>query len=324
MTETSQGPLWARSGIGLTGFGLYYPEQVIANDAFVEEDDNPIDASVLGTISVRTRHRSSAKETIPFMAAEAGRHAVKDAGLQPNDLDLVILASWTAPPFIPEHAPEAAELLGCPRTLAFDVSGACAGFVHAVQIAASHLTCLPGTRHALVVCSEQFSRRARPGSKGELLCGDAAGAVVLSRRGDPGGLLDSVLRSDGSRASVVAAPGPRGWIRSQKDLPEHATSSMVEVCSELLARNGLTIDDVDWVVPHPGTDVVHRRVRAALGVPDHKFVVNFETRGNTSSASIPIVLAEETGSGRFRQGDLVLSPAVGSGWYYGALLYRVF
>ncbi|TVT18586.1 ketoacyl-ACP synthase III [Amycolatopsis rhizosphaerae] len=314
---------WAATGVALTGFGLYYPRNRIVNEDFSRGGDNPIDASVLGTVSVRARHRSSETETIPYMGAEAGRLAVADAGLAPAELDLVVLASWTVPPFVPEHAPETAALLGCPRTLAFDVSGACTGFIHATGIAAAHLNTLPHTRHALVVCSEQFSRRARPGSKGELVCGDAAGAVVLSKRPENPGLIDLVLRSDGERAKVVSAPAPHGWVRSQKDLPEHAVSSIVEVSGELLRRNGLDMDTVDWVVPHPGTDVVHNRVREALGVPAGKFVVNFQERGNTSSASIPIVLAEARGAGRFRPGDLVLSPAIGAGWYYGAMLYRV-
>jgi 3-oxoacyl-[acyl-carrier-protein] synthase-3 len=180
-----------------------------------------------------------------------------------------------------------------------------------------------GAQRALVTCSEQFSRRVRPGSKGELLCADAAGAGLLEREEGARGLVDSVVHSDGDRADVIGARPPKGWVRSQHDLPEHAVESIVGACDSIMRRNGVSVEDIDWVIPHPGTDVVHGKVKAALGVPDEKFVVNFERFGNTSSASIPIVLAEERERGRLRDGDLVLSPAIGAGWYYGALLYVV-
>ncbi|WP_051362975.1 ketoacyl-ACP synthase III [Amycolatopsis thermoflava] len=317
------GPRWASAGLVLRGFGLYYPEEQIFNSDVAAVPGNSIDTSVLGTVSVRSRHRSSETETVQFMAAEAGKAAVKDAGLEPTELDLLVLSNWTTPPFTPEYGPEVAALLGTPRTLAFDISGACVGFLHGVQTAAAYLHCVPEARHALVVCSEQFSRRVRPGSKGELVASDAAGAVVLSKSTEKSGLIDVVLHSDGSRADVIRVAAPRGWIRSESTLPDHAVTSIVDSCAEVFRRTGVTMDEVDWVVPHPGTDVVHRRVRTALEVPEEKFIVNFETRGNTSSASIPIVLAEQVAAGRFRPGDLVLSPAIGAGWYSGAMLYRI-
>lgn len=324
MAKTStRGPRWADAGIALTGFGLYYPAEMIANEADSTETGNDIDARVLGNVSVRSRHRSDDTETIPFMAAEAGRQAIKDAGIEPADLDVIVLSNWTTPAYTPDHGPQTAALLGIPETFAFDVAGACVGFLHGVQTAAAYLRAAPETGYALVVCSEQFSRRVRPGSRGELVCSDAAGAVVLTKSADQHGLIDIVLHSDGSRADVISARPPKGWVRSQESLPDHAAASLVEACAEVLGHCAVSMEDVDWVVPHPGTDVVHRRVRQELEVPDEKFVVNFARRGNTSSASIPIVLAEEMAAGRFRPGDLVLSPAIGAGWYYGAMLYRL-
>ncbi|WP_046469424.1 3-oxoacyl-ACP synthase [Allosalinactinospora lopnorensis] len=320
-----QDPRWEGKGIHFRGFGLYYPEKLVMNEPGLTDDSgNEIDASVLGRVQVKSRHVSNEKETVARMAAEAGGQAVQNAGISPSDLDLIILSNWTTPPYTPEYGPEVASLLGTPRTLAYDISGACTGFVHGVQSAAAYLHSIQGPGYALVTCSEQFSRRARPGSKGELVCGDAAGAAVLEKRDDGGtGLIDSTLRSDGDRASVVSVPTDTGWVRSQRDLADHAVAGIVEACSELLDRSGLRMSDIDWVVPHPGTDVVHNRVRGALGVPETKLVLNFQVRGNTTSASIPIVLAEKWDAGLFRPGDLVLSPAIGAGWYSGALLYRI-
>jgi 3-oxoacyl-[acyl-carrier-protein] synthase-3 len=193
--------------------------------------------------------------------------------------------------------------------------------VHGVQTACALLAAHPSWSTAVVVCSERFSRRVRPGSTGEQVVGDAAGAVVLTRDGP--GVVDSVLRSDGGRAETVTAYPPAMWIRSKPDLAEVAASSIVDICTTMLARNGLTMVDIDWVVPHPGTEVVHRTVRAQLDIPPHRFLTNFESRGNTGAASIPIALSEFRERGMFGPEDLFLTPAVGSGWYCGALLFRL-
>jgi 3-oxoacyl-[acyl-carrier-protein] synthase III len=169
--------------------------------------------------------------------------------------------------------------------------------------------------------ARRFSRRVRPGSTGELVVGDAAGTVVLAK-GAPG-VVDLVLASDGSHAETVTAYPPELWIKSKPELLELAVSSMVAVCDQLLARNGLTMADIDWVVPHPGTDTVHQQVKQRLAIPPERFLTSFETRGNTGAASIPIVLAEHRAQDRFRHGDLLLTPAVGSGWFRGALLFHL-
>ncbi|UGY94145.1 ketoacyl-ACP synthase III [Streptomyces gobiensis] len=331
-SRTSKGGNWVGSGIRLTGVGHYFPEHVAHNspeEIGAEERFNAIDQHVVGKLNVKSRHLSSERETIGYMAVRAAEHALAAAGRSPEEVDLVILTNWTDRQWVPEVGPTVAFELGAQRALGFDLCGACTGFVHGVQTASALMSSLEPWRLAVVVCSEQFSRRTRPGSKGELVAGDAAGAVVVER-GEPDsapegapGLIDSVLFSDGEHAQTIFARRPSGWITSQPELVDRAIEGNVRVTELLLERNGLEIGDVDWVLPHPATDPIHRAVRDKVGIDADRFVVTIEERANTSSASIPIALSELLASGRTRPGQLYLTPAIGSGFFEGALLFRL-
>ncbi|MFF2650230.1 ketoacyl-ACP synthase III [Streptomyces sp. NPDC058045] len=319
--ETS---LWRDSGLRLSGFGHYYPESLIENEPADDPAGNAVDDAVIGRLDVRSRHVAGEEETPAYMGVRAARAALEQAGVGVDEVDLLVLSNWTDRQFVPEWGPYTAHLLGCDRALAFDVCGACTGFVHGVQTAASFLGTRPDWRHALVVSSERFSRRVRPGSKGELVVGDAAGAAVLSRGdGRDGGLWDSLLVSEGSGRETVTVYPPTGWIRSDRELVSIAAGSHTDLAARMLARSGITMDDIDWVVPHPGTGQLHTAVRERLGIPEERFITNYEVRANTGSASVPIVLSEMSRDGRLRSGDLCYTPTVGSGWYYGGLLFRV-
>ncbi len=280
---------------------------------------------LLGKVSGQRRHVADSSETVQFMAFEAARRALLDASLDARDVDLVVLANWTERIFLPELAPQVAYQLGARNALAFDLCGACAGFVHSVQTAAAFLSSPGPWRSAVVVCTEQFSRRIDPTSRIAPILGDAAGAVVLSCAADNAvsQLIDSELTSAGNKWQVCTAPAPNGWLEVRPDLRDHAIAGQVRVAQLLLRRNQLKIDDVDWVVPHPGTSTVHAAVQHQLGVKRAQFVTNFPMRGNTASASIPIALSEYRENGTFHRGDLILSVAVGAGWYDGGLLFRL-
>lgn len=318
-----EGGIWVGSGIGFAGFGHYYPRNLVRNPV-EETEGSSVDRQVIGSVDVLSRHVRDEDETVPMMAAEAVHAALRDAGVDASEVDLLVLGNWSERMLVPELAPQVAARVGARGALAFDVCGACTGFVHGTQTAASLLRAHRGWDTAVVVCSENFSRRVRPGSKGELIVGDAAGAVVL-RKGAAaaGGLLDSLLLSDGDSCDAVTVLPPRGWVKSKPELVELGIASHVEVCRRLLDRNGLTVDDVAWFVPHPGTAPMHDGVREALGIVPERFVTNFRVRANTGSASVPIVLSEYVHEGTFSAGDLVLASAVGSGWFYGGLLVRL-
>ena len=315
---------WSGSGIGFAGHGHYFPKNFVQNAAVDDCAGNPVDEAVIGAVEVLSRHVRDDDETIDMMAAEAVGDALRRADVDAADVNLLVLGNWSERMLVPEIAPQVAVRTGAVNALAFDVCGACTGFVHGTQIAASMLTAHRDWDTAVVVCSENFSRRVRPGSKGELIVGDAAGAVVL-RKGVDGerGLIDSMLISDGESSGAVTVLPPRGWVKSRPELVGLGIDSHVDVCRRLLARNDLTIEDIDWFVPHPGTTPMHEGVRDALGIAPERFVTNFQTRANTGSASIPIVLSEYLDNGTFSAGDLVMASAVGSGWYYGGLLVRL-
>jgi 3-oxoacyl-[acyl-carrier-protein] synthase-3 len=337
MTETAattvRGPggIWAGSGIRVTGVGHYFPEHVVHNTPEIvgaEDRFNAIDQAVIGRLNVKSRHVANEQETVGYMAVRAAEDALRAAGRSSRDIDLVIVTNWTDRQFIPEYGPTVAFELGARRALGFDLCGACAGFVHGVQSAAAMLSSPGPWRCAVVVSSEQLSRGTRPGSKGELVAGDAAGAVVLERADDDRAaddprLIDSVLFSDGEDARIIHARRPHGWLTSTAELIERAVEGNLRAIELLLERNGLEIEDIDWVLMHPGTDPLHQAVQEKAGIDPDRFVVTMETRGNTSSASIPIALSELLASGRTRPGQLYLTPAIGSGFYEGGLLFRL-
>jgi 3-oxoacyl-[acyl-carrier-protein] synthase-3 len=311
--------------IRITGFGSYLPALMHTNETLPPLDE-PVDPADLQRIGVERRGwADDASEGIAEMAVAAGRRALARAGLQPADLDLVLVANWTRRRYLPEHAPKVMSLLGATRAFGHDLGCACAGFLYGVGTASEFLH-NPRYRRALVVASETTSRRARPGSKGTLILGDAAGAFVLERDAPSGGqLLDYELASDGAHHDIMEID-EHGWVRThipQRDLCTLAARSIREVSARLLQRQQLDLGDVTWIIPHSGTAGVQAAIVHALEVPRERVLTNFADVGNVSSASIPVALDHFYTTGKVQPGDLVLSAAVGGGWYSAAALYRV-
>ncbi len=310
--------------IAITGFGSYLPSRMLDNSELPPFDE-PIAADELERIGVRRRGWADDSEGIAEMAATAGQRALERAGIEPAAIDFVILANWTARRYIPEHAPRLLRLLGAKKAFGWDISCACAGFLYGLGSAHGFLQ-NPRWSRALVVASEHTSRRGRPGSKAKLILADAAGAFVLERKpGTTGRLIDFELATDGNYHDIMDV-GPEGFVRThikQKELNALAGGSMCAVARRLLERTGVSLDDVAWIIPHSGTAGVQATVIRELGAPPEKILANFSTIGNVSSASIPTVVDEYARAGKIRPGDLILSVAVGTGWYAAAALYAV-
>ena len=314
-------------GVEIKGFGHYLPRKKVENDEIMSSitlKASSVDTAVLGDIAVKSRYWADEDETIAYMAKCASEMALKSSGISAKDVDLLVLSNWTSRQFVPDIAPQVASLLGADKALSFDVCCACCGFINAVMTATSYLNTDPRMKTAIVVSSEQFSKGVRPHSKGQLITGDAAGAIILMRTGNKkNGVIDFNLKSDGNLKSLVGVKMPECWVRSKPELAKLGPIKNVEVAAEILDRNEITIEDIDWYVPHPGTDTVNNGIKAGLNIPDEKFITNFDRVANTSSASIPLVLSENYHSGKFKKDDVIMMSGIGSGLYYGALLIRI-
>ncbi|PJZ69661.1 3-oxoacyl-ACP synthase [Leptospira perolatii] len=316
------------NGVRLTGFGHYLPERIVTNEEIRSRlkypEMHPAEKAVIGNIGVEKRHRANEKETAMFMAAKVAEMALQDAGKKPEEVDLFILANWTDRYFEPDLAPQASKLAGTKNALAFDVSTACTGFIHGVQTASAYLRST-NIKTALVIGSERFSVRTKIGGYGEFTAGDAAAGVVLEYTEDKEhGVIDSFLKDNGDLAGIIiVGPPPQSYIKSFPELVPHASDLTLSAMDDILARNNLTVDDIDWVIPHPGTDMVVQEILKRTKFPREKILMNFDQVGNTSAASIPIVLSEYYYKGKFKSGDLFLTAAVGGGFYWGGLLFRL-
>ncbi|MFC4943046.1 ketoacyl-ACP synthase III [Pseudonocardia sp. GCM10023141] len=310
--------------VAITGHGSYLPRHMLSN-AELPPFDQPLSDDEMERIGVHRRGWADDTEGIAEMAAMAGQRALERAGLEADAIDLLILANWTARRYIPEHAPRVLRLLGAKRAFGWDISCACAGFLYGLGTAHGFLQ-NPRWSRALVIASEHTSRRGRPGSKAKLILGDAAGAFVLERKeGTSGRLIDFELATDGAHHEIMDI-SPESWVRThiqQKELNALAGGSMCAVAQRVLDRSGVALDDVDWIIPHSGTAGVQATVVRELGAAPEKILANFDSIGNVSSASIPTVVDQFVRAGTIRPGDLILSAAVGTGWYAAAALYSV-
>jgi len=310
--------------VNIVGIGTYLPRLVHDNDT-LQALDTPATAEELEKIGVQRRGWAGDGEGIAEMAVGAGRRALAEAEIEPESLDMIVLANWTQRRYIPEFSPRVQALLGAPRAFAFDVSTACAGFVYGVSTAHGFLQ-NPRFKRALVVASETTSKRGRPGSKATLVFGDGAGAFVLEAEAGRGGtLIDYELAVDGSQHHIMDI-SEDGWVRThikQQELIALTARCFKDITRTILTRNGLTIDSIDWLVPHSGTAGVQATLIKTLEIPREKVLTNFASIGNVSSAAIPLALDAFVREGKIKRGQLVLSPTVGTGFYSAAMLYRV-
>lgn len=310
--------------INITGRGVYLPRLTHTN-ATLPALDKPVTQEELDRLGIVSRGWAADDEGIAEMGAAAATQALQHAGVRAADIDVLILANWTQRRYIPEFAPKLQQLLGARRAFAFDVCGACTGFVNGVGFAHSFLQ-TPRYTRALVVASETTSQRARPHSRATLVFGDAAAAWVLERDKPQGmQLIDYDLVSDGQHHDLMEITDA-GHVQTnmpQQELNALAANSFADSSRRVLERNGMTLDDVTWIVPHSGTAGIQATLVRVLGVSPDKVLSNYSVVGNVSSAAIPVSLEHFIARGDIRRGDVILSPTTGTGWYHAAMLYRV-
>ncbi len=306
-------------GIAVAGLGTAVPRERLTN-ADLEAVLDTSDDWIVERTGIRERRVAAPDEDTATLAVAAGAAAIKDAGLTPADIALLVVATCTPPQPMPATAALVQDALGL-TCGAFDLAAACSGFVYGVVAAAGMA---PG-RPALVIGSETLTRITDPDDRGtRILFGDGAGAAVLapSDRADRG-LLSSDLGCDGSVASLLEIPAGGRFIEMEgREVFRRAVRIVVESAERTLERAGLTPADVDLFVPHQANIRIIEACGTRLGISAERTAVNIDRYGNTSAASIPIALAEAAEEGRLNDGDVVLLSGFGAGMTWASAVLR--
>ena len=310
-----------RMSATITGWGTALPDGRLTN-ADIEQRLDTSDEWIVARTGIRERRVAGPDETTATLAADASADAIKHAGLVPDDVDLLIVATLTPDQAMPATAPLVNERLGL-RGGAFDIGAACAGFVHALVVGATLLDA--GGLHAVVVVgAETLSRVTDPDDRGTVpLFGDGAAAVVIERAARDSGLLAWDLGCDGSAAGILEIPAGEKYVRMEgQEVFRRAVRTIVASATATLERAGMTAEDVDLFVPHQANARIIALGAERLGVPSERTMVNVDRYGNTSAASIPLALAEAADAGRVSAGDIVLLSGFGAGMTWASALIR--
>ncbi|MBI1244122.1 MAG: beta-ketoacyl-ACP synthase III [Alphaproteobacteria bacterium] len=315
------------------GTGAYLPANVVTNEALSKRVETS-DEWIVARTGIRQRHIAAEDERTSDLATEAARRALAHAGLGPENIDLVIVATTTPDNTFPATATAVQAKLGMNgRGFAFDVQAVCSGFVYAMSIADNFIR-VGQIETALVIGAETFTRILDWQDRTTcVLFGDGAGAVVLRAEevaADTGrGILSCHLHSDGRYKDalfVTGGPGSNrevGVVRMNgQEVFRHAVVKLAEVVEEALGANKLTGADVDWLVPHQANQRIIDGMAKKLGLGPEHVVSTVARHANTSAASIPLALAEAAGDGRIKQGQIVLLEAIGGGLTWGASVIR--
>ena len=317
----------------IAGTGSYLPEKVLTNEdlsKFVDTSDEWIAART----GIRERHIAAEGETTGDLAYHASVRALKDAGVEPSELDLIVLGTTTPDLVFPSTACLVQHRLGANGCPAFDVNAACSGFIYALTVADKFIRS-GAARTVLVVGSETLTRMVDWTDRTTcVLFGDGAGAVVLKADSDTG-ILSTHMHADGSKkellwnpvgVSVGFKPGEENaGVRihmSGNDVFKHAVKALDSVVEEALEANGLDRHDIDWLIPHQANLRIIEATAKRLDMPMERVIVTVDKHGNTSSGSVPLALDEAVRSGRVQRGQLVLLEAFGGGFTWGSALLR--
>jgi len=316
----------------IVGCGGYLPERVVTNSELAERLATS-DEWIRQRTGIGERRIAADGELTSDLAVCAARRALQRAGLGGEDLDLLVLATATPDHTFPSTACKVQAQLGMARGAAFDVQAVCSGFIFALAVADNAIR-LGQAKTAMVIGAETFSRILDWTDRGTcVLFGDGAGAVALKAvpetGGDDRGVLSTHLHSDGRQHDILyvdggpSTTGTTGHLRMEgREVFRQAVQHLTEIVDEVLAANGLTGADIDWLVPHQANRRIIDAIGRKLGLPEGKTVLTIERHANTSAASIPLALDEAVADGRIRPGHLVLMEALGGGLTWGASLVR--
>ncbi|MGD8279767.1 MAG: beta-ketoacyl-ACP synthase III [Gemmatimonadota bacterium] len=323
--------------IELISTGRYLPDCVVTNDDLSKKVDTS-DEWIRTRTGIRERRVAPDGVNAAHMGANAARIAMERAGVEPGEVDIIILSTATPDRWLPSTGCDAQALLGCTNAFAFDVMGACTGFLYSLSVAEGYL--MTGRAEVvLVIAAEKMSSIVDWTDRATcVLFGDGAGATVLRKANGSGrGMLSSVMRSDGNLAELLYRPAGgaaepltpavletnRHFLQMEgREVFKHAVRSMSEVCDAALKRAGMTVEDIDLLVPHQANIRIIEAMAKYAGLPREKVFVNVDRYGNMSSASVPVGLDEAQEQGLIEEGSNILTVAFGAGLTWGASVLR--
>lgn len=317
------------AGIGITGVGSYLPMQALANHDIAARLGKPAEWIEEKT-GIRKRHIAHQHDTVTSMAAEAARRALRDAGVDSDQIALIVTASSTPGRLIPSIACGVQGAIGANRAVAFDVNAACAGFIYAVHVALAVHRSGQCDGPILVIGSERYSRHLDYDDRRTApLFGDGAGAVVLDRVPEPYGLLYTRIGSDGRKENYVriAPDGNRSMDPYTLTMDGPATRAFIEeqipkLFDEVLEDVGIALEDLDVIIPHQANMRLIGDLLAKAGVQKEQTWATGHIYGNTGAASVPITIDSARLAGKLTDGATVLLAALGSGMTWGTAVLR--
>jgi 3-oxoacyl-[acyl-carrier-protein] synthase III len=312
----------------IAGVGSALPKRQVSNEELSRTVDTT-DEWIVERTGIRNRYIASDGETTGTLAAAAARNALDHAGFDALDIDLIVLATATPDQTFPSTATKVQAALGINDCIAFDVHAVCTGFLYALSVADSMLRS-GNARKALVIGAETFSRILDWEDRATcVLFGDGAGAIVLSGEQSDRGILATKLHADGRHNDLLfvdggpSTTGTVGKLRMKgREVFRHAVVNLAQVMNEVLESAGLTVGEVDWVVPHQANARILDATAKKLGLAAEKVVVTVDRHANTSAASVPLALDTAVKDGRITRGDVVVLEAMGGGFTWGAAVLR--
>lgn len=322
-------------GSRLLGTGSALPARVMTNAELATRVDTT-DQWIVERTGIRQRYIAGPGETTATLATAAAHAALADAGVEASSIGLIVLATATPDNTFPATATKVQQALGCNGCIAFDVAAVCSGFLYALATADSLLRTGMAKR-ALVIGAETFSRILDWEDRTTcVLFGDGAGAVVLEApSGEAGGkhtpgILGTRLHADGAHHDLLYVDGGPsttqtvGHVRMKgPEVFRHAVTNLASVLREVLDETGVSVDEIDWVVPHQANARILDATAKKLGIAPEKVIVTVGDHANTSAASVPLALDTARRDGRIKPGDLVMLEAMGGGFTWGASLIRL-
>lgn len=315
------------------GVGGYLPSRILTNDELAKTVDTS-DEWIAQRTGIRQRYIAADDQVTSDLAVAAAKDALTAAGLQPPDIDLILVATTTPDMTFPATAAIVQQKLGMHNGMAFDIQAVCSGFVFATATADSYLKNGLAKR-ALVIGAETNSRILDWTDRSTcVLFGDGAGAMVLEAAdgvadGNLAGIICSSLRTDGHywdklyTSGGVSSTQTVGTVRMEgREVFKHAVGMISDVIDNVLSLSGYSVDDLDWFVPHQANKRIIDAAGKKLNIPPEKTIVTVDRQANTSAASVPLALVDGVASGKIKPGDLVMIEAMGGGFTWGASLIR--